>query len=315
MRKTPRYVEIDNILTSAIDVPELHRAAKKFQPTKDDVVLVTYPKCGTTWTLQIVSLILRKGEPLTTSKQYFSFIPFLERTTTAELSQMPKPRLIKTHLPFHSLNFSKEAKYIYVARHPADCVVSYYHHTRLFHTYFFTQGTFDDFFELFTKGEVAYNDYFDHLLDAYRRRKEPNVLFLTYESIKSNRRQVCLNIARFLGEEYYRSLLADDEAILKKVFEYSSLEFMRFTVNDFWEIQFCSVPSEEEQKSNPVKKNIARLLQEAEKMGEKSIGKFIRQGNVGEGKITLSAEQMKRLHDRIQEKTATSVVMSLWESI
>ncbi|CAL1278170.1 unnamed protein product, partial [Larinioides sclopetarius] len=121
MGKTPRYVVIDKILTSAIDVPELHRAAKEFLPTKDEVILVSYPKCGTTWTLQIVSLILRKGVPLTTSKQYFSFIPFLERTTMEELSQMSKPRLIKTHLSFSSLNFSKEAKYIYVTRHPEDC--------------------------------------------------------------------------------------------------------------------------------------------------------------------------------------------------
>ncbi|KAF8767136.1 hypothetical protein HNY73_020127 [Argiope bruennichi] len=145
-------------------------------------------------------------------------------------------------------------------------------------------------------------------------RKEPNVLFLTYESIIRNKRLACLNIARFLGEEYYRCLLDDDEAILKKVLEFSSVEFMRVTVNDFWETTFCTVPSEEEQKLNPMKKNLAKLLQEAEKLGEKSVGKFIRHGNVGEGKITLSADQMKRLQDRIREKTATSDVMSLWES-
>ncbi|KAF8767135.1 hypothetical protein HNY73_020126 [Argiope bruennichi] len=39
MWKAPRFVETDNILTSALDVPELHRAAKKFLPTKDDIVL------------------------------------------------------------------------------------------------------------------------------------------------------------------------------------------------------------------------------------------------------------------------------------
>ncbi|GIY03203.1 sulfotransferase 2B1 [Caerostris darwini] len=313
MTKKPRYIEIDGIPCSSIDVPEVYRDAMRFKPGKGDTVIVTYPKCGTTWLLQIVSLILRKGEPLVTYKEYFSYIPFLERTTVKELSQMPKPRLMKTHLSIDRLNFSSEAKYIYVARHPADCVVSYYHHTRLFPTYFFTRGKLDDFFELFLTGEVAFGDYFDHLLAGYLLRNEPNVLFLTFESLLSNPRDICLKVARFMGEEHYNNLMADDEVILKKVLEYSSMKFMKSTVNDFWMRKFTDVPSQEAQDANPVMRNVAKFLKEAEDLGEESTGVFFRSGVGGEGKATLSAEQLERLRSRILEKTKNSDVMTLWE--
>ena len=38
-------------------------------------------------------------------------------------------RLIKTHFPYELTPRSSKAKYIYVARNPKDCVVSFYHHT------------------------------------------------------------------------------------------------------------------------------------------------------------------------------------------
>ncbi|GFU09231.1 sulfotransferase 1E1 [Nephila pilipes] len=294
-------------------VPEVHRAAMEFKPGKDDVIVAAYPKCGCTFTLQIVSLILRKGKPLMTYDKYFSYLPFLERTMMDEISQMPKPRCIKTHFPFQYLKFSPEAKYIYVTRHPADCLVSYYHHTRLFPTYSFTNGTLDEFFELFLQSEVTYNDFFDHLLAAYKYRNEPNVLIITYESMVADRRAACLKIARFLGEEYYQNLMENNGEVLDKVVEYSSLEFMKSTVNAFWTKRFCGVPSIEEQESNPVMKKLAELLRKAEKEGERSKGEFIRKGRVGGAQQVLSPEQKERLNQYILEKTANSDVMKLWE--
>jgi hypothetical protein len=38
-------------------------------------------------------------------------------------------RLIKTHFPYKLTPQNPNAKYIYVARNPKDCVVSFYHHT------------------------------------------------------------------------------------------------------------------------------------------------------------------------------------------
>ncbi|GFS42508.1 sulfotransferase 1C4, partial [Trichonephila inaurata madagascariensis] len=313
MGKKPRYKEIDGLVLPPSFDPKVFRDACAFKPGPDDVVVATYPKCGTTWTQQVVALILRKGEPFLKAEEYFNTLPFLEMTTMEELSRLKKPRCIKTHLPFDRINFSKEAKYIYVARHPIDCVVSFFHHTRFFPIYFFSDGDFDDYFGLFIEGKVDWNDYFDHLLQWYEHKNEPNVLFLSYESMKKDPRKVCLEIARFLGKNYYKTVVENDEEVLKKVLKYSSLEFMKSTVNEFWKEHFSHIPPEDIQKRNPVIKNYADLMKEAFKNGEIAIGSFIRKGVVGEGKITLSKEQLQKLNDRILEKTVHSNVMDLWK--
>ncbi|GFT96495.1 sulfotransferase 1C4 [Nephila pilipes] len=313
MSKKPLYTEIDGLLLPPSFLPEIFRAACAFKPGPDDVIVATYPKCGTTWTQQIVALILRKGKPFLEANKYFATLPFLEMTTEEELSGLEKPRCIKTHLPFDRINFSKEAKYIYVVRHPIDCVVSFFHHARFFPIYFFSDGEFDDFFELFIKGEVDWNDYFDHLLLWYEHRNEPNILFLCYESMIKDPRSTCLKIAHFLGDSYYNTLVENDEEVLKKVLEYSSLKFMKSTVNEFWKEHFSHIPSEEAQKKNPVLKKYSELLEKAFKDGHTANGSFIRKGVVGEGKITLSEKQLQKLNDRILEKTKHSDVMDLWK--
>ncbi|CAL1280689.1 unnamed protein product [Larinioides sclopetarius] len=313
--RKPRYLEFGGMLFPAECCHEILRDATNYKPEKGDIFVVTYPKCGTTWATQIVSLILNNGKPPMTAKEYFTCIPFMEMTPMEEFSKIPRPCCIKTHLPFDRMVFSAEPKYIYVARHPADCVVSYYHHLQFFPTYFFSNGTFDDLFELFVRGEVENGDYFDHLLDGYSRRKEPNVLFLTYESMIADPREACLKIAHFLGEEYYKNLLNNDEIILQKVLKYSSLEFMKSTVNEFWKEQFISIAPEEDQKSNPILRNLSKLMKEVMEKGEISEGKFIRKGIVGEGKVVLSEKQRQRLRNYILEKTAHSDVMSLWKDL
>ncbi|GIX77086.1 hypothetical protein CEXT_1091 [Caerostris extrusa] len=64
--------------------------------------------------------------------------------------------------------------------------------------------------------------------------------------------------------------------MLKKVLEYSSVEFMKATVNEFWREQFTTVPPEELQMLNPVVKKFANLMEEAKKEGHVPLGGFIR---------------------------------------
>lgn len=227
---------------------------------------------------------------------------------------MPKPGCIKIHLPFDRITYSPEAKYIYVARHPADCVVSYFHHTRYFPVYEFTDGDFDTFFDLFVNDGVDFNDYFDNLLSWYEQRHLPNVLFLTFESMKADPREAVIKITKFLDEDLAEELLGNDEALMRDVLRYTSLDYMRDAVNGFWKEAFAGPPPEEVQKQSAVMTKYARLLEEANRKGHYPKGSFIRKGEVGEGKIALTEDQKKRLDARILEKTAHSDVMNLWKT-
>ncbi|XP_013793880.2 sulfotransferase 1C2-like, partial [Limulus polyphemus] len=139
---------------------------------------------------------------------------------------MIHPGAIKTHLPFHMCPYSPNAKYIYVARNPRDCCVSFYHHTKMFPEYHFQDGSFDDFFEVFINGETEWGDYFDHLLSGYEHRNDPNVCFITYEEMKEDTKAAVLKLAKFLGPQYGDTLESDDE-IMMKILDHTSIKFMK----------------------------------------------------------------------------------------
>ena len=73
-------------------------------------------------------------------------------------------RVIKTHLPLTMLppDLLEKAKVVFVARNPADCCVSFFHHERLVPKQGFA-GTFDQYAGLFRRGENPGGDYFYHL--------------------------------------------------------------------------------------------------------------------------------------------------------
>ena len=106
-----------------------------FPMQTDDVLIATFPKCGTTWMQQIVYLIMTQNfDAKETISQRFPFIEFPspnKQSTLMDLAKKPTPRLMKTHLPFELLpKHWRNGKLIYVYRNAKDCAVSFYHHTR-----------------------------------------------------------------------------------------------------------------------------------------------------------------------------------------
>ena len=190
------------------------------------------------------------------------------------LEQLPyfddRYRLIKTHLPYHMTPINPHAKYIYVARNPKDCCVSFYYHTQGFiNHYNFGEGTFDAFLELFMQGKVDFGDYFDNLLSWYACKSDENVLFLTYEELKGSTRDCVLQIASFLGETYKSRLLASNEALLNDVLEHSSFESMHKS-QDRWS------------SDRP-----------------KEYTRFVRKGSIGDWKTHLTSAQSEGMNRRV----------------
>ncbi|KAL1474490.1 hypothetical protein MTO96_037936 [Rhipicephalus appendiculatus] len=144
--------------------------------------------------------------------------------------ELPLPlRTFMTHLPLSKETITDQGKYIYVARNPWDVCVSLYHMVTNLSMYQYEDATFEQFVDVFVSGNFGYGDYFEHVASAYDLREEPNVLFVTYEEMTKNRREVLLRVAYFLGEHYGRAL-ADDELLLDKILNKSNADYMRNAV-------------------------------------------------------------------------------------
>ncbi|XP_001641938.3 sulfotransferase 1B1 [Nematostella vectensis] len=202
----------------------------------DDVFLTAYPKSGQTWTIEIVKQVLNGGEfdqesPLICRAVYLDAFSCEKRagmtpmrnyeTVTDFAKSLPSPRILKTHLQYHLVPRSDgcTAKYIYNIRNPKDVAVSYYYHHRTFKEYCF-QEKWNDFFEMMMSGQVQYGSWFDHVLDWWEHRDDPNILLLKYEDMKKDHRGAVAAIAKFLGR-------ALTEEQLDRIVSQTSFEFMK----------------------------------------------------------------------------------------
>ncbi|XP_042911580.1 sulfotransferase 1 family member D1-like isoform X1 [Parasteatoda tepidariorum] len=294
------------------------RSALTYKPRPDDIFLVTYPKCGTTWTGQILLLLLQKGEPLKKPSDLHAKAPFLELTGAKAAENMPRPGPIKSHLPFHLAPWSKDSKYIYVARNPKDCCVSYYHHVKNLPGHGF-EGTFDQFFELFMVGDIYWGDYFDHLQSWYSHRNDPNVFFVTYEELKEDIDSAILKMAAFIDDKEYAEPIRKDPSLMENIKKYSSLKEMKeFMTKSFMDIGEMT-PEELKKSSVPdtikeilVKEKVAMKAAIEGKKSGPNISNFVRKGIVGDWKNYFSEEQSRRLEEKFLEKTKDMDIPNIW---
>jgi hypothetical protein len=203
--------------------------ALNYKPQNDDKFIVTYPKCGTTWTQQIICLIINDGIIEKSDKQYITN-SFFEREGKEALNTIIKPRVIKTHLPFGLIPYNKSAKYLCVLRNPKDVCVSFYYHSKgKPHNEWMSD--FHHYFNSWIKGEILFGDYFQHVLSFWSHRFDDNFSFLVYEHMKNNPKDAVLKIAEFLGEEFVIKMKENNEFVLNKVIENSTLDVMKSSMN------------------------------------------------------------------------------------
>lgn len=240
--------------------------------------------------------------------EFFLRSPWLEFLGSEAAEKMVRPGTIKCHLPFHKLPYSENAKYIFVVRNPYDASVSFYHHARGIPNTGLEAAPFDTLLGLFLSGQVRYGDYFDHLLSLYKHRNNTNVLFFRYEDLHKDIKAWVLKIADFLGEEYGQKL-RHDNALLEKVVKATSFESLNKTVNDGVKTlmhDLFSLPPERQFKSLQVYSQRSGGRQKLELKHE-----LLRKGVIGDYKNLFSAEQIRRMKERIVSKTRESDVMNL----
>ncbi|MCU1345110.1 MAG: sulfotransferase [Acidimicrobiia bacterium] len=95
---------------------------------RDDIIISTPPKCGTTWTQMIVALLIFQTAELPAPLAQLSpWLDMLTRTKAdviAALDAQTHRRFIKTHTPLPGLPLVDEVTYICVGRDPRDSALS-----------------------------------------------------------------------------------------------------------------------------------------------------------------------------------------------
>lgn len=302
MKGKPKYEEIDGLLVPMF--PAGHaREALDYKPTPDDVFIVTYPKCGTTWMQNVVLYIFRKGKELEDHLDFHKLCPFMENKGKKGIDDMPRPGAFKTHFPFTHVPYSPEAKYIFVLRNPKDCCVSLYYHTVRAHHKTYKDATFDDFFEIFMTGEVEYGDYFDHLMSWYPHFKDSNVCFTTYEDMKRDINGVIFKLAAFLGKEYIDAI-KEDASVLNNIARFSGFDYMKKHLSEAAMHGAKPQKEREHQENKPV-----------EERPVKSKPFFhLRKGIVGDWENHFSAEQNERMNEKFIERTQGTEIYDMYKT-
>ncbi|EEC00590.1 putative sulfotransferase [Ixodes scapularis] len=305
--KTPSVIDYKGVPVPGFLLPECVDAASKYKPTKDDLFIVTYVKCGTTWMQHIVYLIQNQGIPPTNAGQFYLSSPYIELMGTEFVSIMKRPGAIKTHFPYHLVPFSPDAKYILVIRNPRDVIVSLHYHWLMFPGYEYN-GTFDDSFENFMSGEADYGDYFQYYRDWYDHKDKKNVLFVVFEDLKRNPETAVLEVARFMGNGYEETLLANNKEILKRVLKYSHVDEMKKYTNDMIHSFFqCEL---ETNASRGLRRFHDSIRQAGPDAPRKVI--YVRKGIIGDWKNHFSREQLRRLNEKFKRETAGTELATLW---
>lgn len=302
----PLYLDFDGYRLSAAFNSTLLKSALDYVPTPEDVFVVTFPKCGTTWVQHIAYLIFNGGERPRNGLDFLKNSPFIEMLGADAVRAMKRPGIIKSHLPFSMVPYSNEAKYIYVSRNPKDCCASFFYHTKSFSGYEFTNGTFEVFFDLFCKGETDFGSYFDHLLSWYEHRDDSNVLFMHYEDMKSDPLRHILKIANFLGEKYQKKML-EDPVYLEKVLKDSDVSAMKEYTNRGIADFFCRPLSTAGEEVPEGLKRWHRVSQDVP-----SDAQLVRKGVVGDYRNVFTPEMNDTLDQIILDKFQGTEFLDVW---
>ncbi|XP_018118550.1 sulfotransferase 6B1 isoform X2 [Xenopus laevis] len=172
--KTPqdkKLTQINGVLYPGIlCTEETFKALESFEAREDDLMLVSYPKCGTTWSLNLLNDMVQT------------------------IYNKDPPNMIQI------LEFGAPDKYelLVVFRNPKDTAVSFFHFYNK-NPMLPNYSSWDTFFEDFIGGKVCWGSYFDHALAWNQHIDDDDVLIMTFEEMKEDLEAAVKKISEFYG--------------------------------------------------------------------------------------------------------------------
>ncbi|XP_068196951.1 cytosolic sulfotransferase 2-like [Antennarius striatus] len=248
---------------------------QNFQARPDDILIVTYPKAGTTWVSHILDLLFfgQTSPERQTAIPIAEAVPFLEFTVSINsvlhvgadvADKLPtSPRLIKTHYPVQFVPKSfweKNCKIVYLARNAKDCAVSYFHFDRM-NSVEPEPGDWNSYLHRFMEGKVGYGSWHDHVNNWWKKKQTySNLHYMFYEDIVEDTGREIEKLCSFVGlslpaEEMKRitEKVHFDKMAKNDLVNYSKLPIMNFKISPFlrkgkvgdWKNHFTVAQNEE----------------------------------------------------------------------
>ncbi|RWR73405.1 cytosolic sulfotransferase 12-like protein [Cinnamomum micranthum f. kanehirae] len=263
---------------------------ERFEACKDDIMLNTTPKSGTTWLKALTFTISNRtrhdfhNHPLLTTNPH-ALVPNLKLDQYADdkvpdLTNLPSPRLFCSHFPYELLPTSiieSNCRIIYLCRNPKDAFVSLWHFSNNFLPEDEPPVPIEEAFELFHGGISIFGPFWEHLLGYWKASLErpERVLFMKYEELKEDPTFHLKRLAEFLGFPF--SIEEERQGLVEKIERFCSFEsLMSLEVNKSGKIGVLG-------KAMPNKN-------------------FFRRGIVGDWKNHLTAEMSEKLDQLSQQK-------------
>ncbi|XP_035700326.1 amine sulfotransferase-like [Branchiostoma floridae] len=219
------YHEYKGILFPVIVPEEALDVMPDYPVRDDDIFILTYPKSGTNWIMEVVKKVMNAAGKMATPDEHSTwciemYVPGKDEKPRHVLAMdSPSPRIIHTHLPRQLApkmvaNPEGKVRVIVVVRNPRDVAVSLYHYNKQmemeFGTHVKSVNSWDAFSTDFLEGKVVYGDFYDHALGWWKMKDDSHFLFLKYEDMK----KVKLERSHSLFSQDLRSVVSDVAAFL-----------------------------------------------------------------------------------------------------
>jgi hypothetical protein len=194
----------------------------------NDVVIGSYYKSGTNWAMQMALQVAHHGRA--EFEHIHDIVPWYEvpndsRRLFAVTMDDERVRhgadhglkIIKCHLPLDHIGYCAEGCYIWVIRDPKDVLVSSYHFTRSI-ALGPMMPSLARWLDVFLSPDSWLGSWAEHVRGGWERRHLSNVLFLTYEEMKSDAPSAIGRMADLMQVDLTAAEL--DEVLRRSSFEY-----------------------------------------------------------------------------------------------